>query len=183
MLNNQTNSTIECESAEHIKGMITAQVIESMRKAVFYAVGDTGANDDIVNDAIVRMLSNAEKFDLTKGNIVTWACSIASNLGRNWRKLSAHNGHESEAMTDDSGVAAELVDTLEGDDGRMVTERRSSCARLLAAIETLAPVDQQFLSILSNDFDVAEAGKAVGWSRATAFRRYTAIVAAVSAQF
>jgi RNA polymerase sigma factor (sigma-70 family) len=176
-------TTIEpSEASAHVAGMITAELLKTMRGAVVKAAGVlTGqAIDDVVQDAVVRILTHAETYDWTKGEFVSWACRIAANLARNWRKASANNGHESscggsdEASYDES---SDLVDTLIGSDGRHDVSRASDLSWLAAAMETLAADERMFLNNIADGMGQTEAGATLGWSPATSTRRYRSIVA------
>jgi DNA-directed RNA polymerase specialized sigma24 family protein len=141
--------------------LLTPSVVAMMARAVFRAVGETGANDDIVNDAIVRILSSADQFDASRGAFQSWACQIAANLGRNWRKASANHGHDSEGHADEDGTAAPLVDTLIGTDGHADIARRSEARMLAAAIATLDEDAQTFLAAMADGMGQCEAGAIV----------------------
>lgn len=173
----------------NINEELTADLLKSMERAVVRAIGKTSATADIVSDAIVRILANAETFDSERGNFRSWALRIASNTARNWRKASANNGHVS-AMTDDEGNETSLVESLGtnvadvgsfvGPDGRADMERRSEMAWLADAIATLEGPERTFIEAMLDGMGQTEAGALVGWSPATATRRMRAIVESLS---
>lgn len=181
-----TGHTITVTEAQaHMSDMLNdPAVLDRLGKAVFYAVGDTGANEDIVMDACVKILTYAETYDWTKGDFMGWACSIASNLGRNFRKAFANNGHDSETnIGDENGdVITDLTDTLIGGDGRNDVMRANEAQWLAAAIATLDSDAQAFLGAMADGMGQTEAGALVGWSPATSTRRYRAIVETLAAQ-
>ena len=193
MLNNTNNrkmaswdrgsvaTTIEAsEASVHVAGMITAELLKMMRGAVVKAAGVlTGAAiDDVVQDAVVRILTHAETYDWTRGEFPSWACRIAANLARNWRKASANNGHESTlGSVDEADESSDLVDTLIGSDGRHDVSRASDLSWLAAAMETLAADERMFLNNIADGMGQTEAGATLGWSPATSTRRYRSIVA------
>jgi len=170
----------------NINAALNAKLLKSMSRAVERAIGPTSATDDIVSDAVVRILSAVETFDESRGSFESWALRIASNTARNWRKASANNGHVSEA-SDDEGNTSMLVDTLGtnvaecgsfvGPDGRLDVERRSEMAWLATALDTLDSDARTFVGAMLDGMGQTEAGALVGWSPATATRRMKAIVA------
>lgn len=175
-----SHSTSQAEiTAEVMAQLADPELTKAMRKAVIKAVGQTGATDDIVQDAIVRIIGYAETYDWSRGSFVGWACRIAQNLARNWRKASAHNGHESEEIGQDGERGAMLVDTLVGEDGRNVMARRSEAAMLALALDTLRADERIFVEAIIAGKTQTEAGALLGWSPATATRRMVALVAKV----
>jgi RNA polymerase sigma factor (sigma-70 family) len=170
----------------NINAMITPALLKKLSASVVRAVGDTGATDDIVQDALVRVLSNADTFDADKGAFDSWACRIASNVARNWRKASANRGHDSED-TSDEGETSALVDTLGpdvgrngffvGPDGRADAERTADAQALIRALDRLEDDERRFLMLINDGMGQTEAGKTVGWSPATATRRRKEIAA------
>jgi RNA polymerase sigma factor (sigma-70 family) len=169
----------------NINAALNSKLLKSMSRAVERAIGRTNATDDIVSDAVVRILANVETFDESRGSFESWALRIASNTARNWRKASANNGHMS-SMTDDEGNEASMVDTLGtnvaengsfvGPDGRLDVERRSEMAWLASAVDTLDSDARTFVGAMLDGMGQTEAGALVGWSPATATRRMRAIV-------
>lgn len=174
----------------NVNEMITAKLLSKMAHAVVSAVGDTGATDDIVNDAIVRILSKADMFDSERGSFDSWACRIAGNLARNWRKASANRNHDSEDIGDDDSESSLLVDTLGADparcgsfvgpDGRADVARAADAQLLARALATLADDERDFILAINDGMGQTEAGKMVGWSPATATRRRREIAAKVA---
>lgn len=159
-------------------------ILKAMSRAVFAAAGNTGANDDIVQDAIVSILSQADKFDWTRGNFITWACRIAGNLARNWRKASANRGHESTTTVgkDESAKIVDATDSLVGVDGQADMVRRSEAAMLALALDVLGADEQIFLTAMLDGKTQTEAGKVLGWSPATSTRRMVALTAKIRAK-
>lgn len=175
-----SNPTSQAEiSAEVMALLADPETIKAMRKAVIKAVGETGSTDDIVQDAVVRIIGYAETYDWSRGSFVGWACRIAQNLGRNFRKASANNGHESEEINADGEHGAMLVDTLVGEDGRNVVARRSEAAMLALALDTLRADERIFVEAMISGKTQTEAGALLGWSPATSTRRMRDIVAKV----
>jgi RNA polymerase sigma factor (sigma-70 family) len=168
----------------NINAMVTPALLKKLSASVVRAVGDTGATDDIVQDALVRILSNADAFDAEKGAFDSWACRIASNVARNWRKASANRGHDSED-TSDEGETSALVDTIGpdagrngffvGPDGRADVERTADAQALIRALDRLEDDERAFIMAINDGMSQTDAGKAVGWSPATATRRRKAL--------
>ena len=158
---------------------ITAEILKSMSATVGKILNVSYPSDvaDCVNDAVVRALSSIDTFDLDKGSLSAWCCTIAKNTAINWTKASANRGHDSEASVGDDGDTESLVDTLVAEDGRAEVSRRSDAAWLATAIETLDDDSQMFLYGLADGLGMSEAGALVGWSPATTTRRYKGIVA------
>lgn len=175
-----SNPTSQAEiSAEIMAQLADPELTRAMRNAVIKAVGETGATDDIVQDAIVRIIGYAETYDWSRGSFVGWACRIAQNLARNFRKASANNGHESEGLDKDGEPNGMLVDSLVGEDGRNVMARRSEAAMLALALDTLRADERIFVEAMIAGKTQTEAGAILGWSPATATRRMRDIVAKV----
>jgi RNA polymerase sigma factor (sigma-70 family) len=168
---------------------ITPKLLKSMSRAVERAIGQTSATADIVNDAIVAILTKIDSFDSERGSFESWSLRIASNTARNWRKASSNNGHDSGAV-DDEGTVTDLVDVIGatpatmgsfvGPDGREAIERAHDAAWLASAIETLESDERAFLAAMADGMGQTDAGKSVGWSPATSTRRYRAIVETLS---
>lgn len=168
----------------NINAMMTRDLLKKLSACVVRAVGQTGATDDIVQDAIVRILANAETFDSAKGSFESWSCRIASNVARNWRKASANRGHDSED-TSDEGETSALVDTLctdvaqngafVGPDGRHEAQRTEDAQALIRALDRLEDDERAFIMAINDGIGQTDAGKAIGWSPATATRRRKAI--------
>lgn len=168
--------------------MITTDLLKTMARSVERAIGRTSATQDIVQDAIVRMLANAESFDAERGSVQSWACRIASNTARNWRKASANNGHDSRAKTgkeSETGEreSADLIATMVGADGRQDAERAADAEALSEALATLADDERVFVRAINQGMGQTEAGALVGWSPATSTRRRKAIAAKLAPMF
>ena len=157
-----------------------ATVRKAMARAVIRAAGDSGATEDIVQDALVKCIRYAGTFDWSKGTVISWACRIAANEARNWRKASANNGHESEITVHDERV--QLVDTLTGSDGRHDTARDSEYRALAVAMGELDSDAQTFLEAMAGGMGQCDAGRLLGWSPATTTRRWQAIAAAIASK-
>jgi len=156
---------------------MTNEILLAMRATVGREIGTTHTSDvaDCVQDACVRVLSNLETFDADKGAFKTWCCTIAKNVARNWRKASANRGHDSVGRTDEDGEAAPLVDTLMGEDGRLVAMRSIEAEWLGEALATLTDDERTFIRAINQGMGQTDAGALVGWSPATATRRRKAI--------
>jgi len=164
------------DARAQVRAAITAQVIGMMRTAVVRAIGATSDTDDIVNDAVCRMMHHADSFDWTKGEIHNWGCKIASNLARNWRKMSANNGHQS-TEDDEEGETRDLCDLMVGADGRAEVLRVADAEALRAAIDSLSLDERRFIEDIESGMNQTAAGALRGWSPATAHRRMKAIAA------
>ena len=123
---------------------------------------------------MVRILANADTFDPDKGAFDSWACRIASNVARNWRRSHANHGHDSEEVHDDERTP--LVDMLVGTDGVAEVMRRDDERAVERALASLDETERKFLDMVREGATLREAGIAVGWSPATATRRYRALV-------
>jgi len=188
MLNIKTighNGFASTDAGDEIRQDVMSQIgdpelFKTMARAVVRAVGETGATNDIVQDALVSMIEHAESFDWSKGSIVSWACRIAANVARNWRKASANRGHDSETCLGDDSEQVALVDTLIGTDGAADMVRRFERQALAAAMLTLDSDSQTFLDAMAGGMGQCDAGALLGWSPATTTRRYKAITAALA---
>jgi len=152
---------------------ITNEIYRAMSGTVGKIIGMSHASDvpDCVQEACVRALSAIGSFDADKGTFKTWCCTIAMNVARNWRKLSANRAHDSEGHADESGDAPALVDTLMGSDGRNEVIRSEEAKRLAVALDTLTGDDRAFVDALMDGMGQTEAGAILGWSPATATNR------------
>jgi RNA polymerase sigma factor (sigma-70 family) len=176
----------------NINAMITPVLLKKLSVSVVRAIGDGGATDDIVQDALVRILSNADSFDADKGAFDSWACRIASNVARNWRKASANRSHDSEESSDEGETSA-LVDTLctdvaqngafVGPDGRADVARTADAQALIRALDRLEDDERAFILAINDGMSQTDAGKAVGWSPATATRRRKALAERMAKYF
>lgn len=155
----------------------TKELLNKMAGAVVRAAGDTGATLDIVQSAAAKAVAAIESFDASKASFKTWCCTIAANEARNWRKLSAHSGHDSETRTDEDGAAASLTDAMPGEDGRETVERNSLSRALHAAILTLEADEQTFIRAMLDGVGLCDAGAMLGWSKGWASKRHVAIMA------
>jgi RNA polymerase sigma factor (sigma-70 family) len=161
---------------------ITAEILKSMRGAIGKILGLSHPNeiDDCMQDSIVRILSAVDSFDSERGNFKTWCSTLDSNTAKNWRKASINNGHESTTIVGDDADESEAestLDSLVGEDGVAEVSRRSDMAWLATAIETLDDDARMFVTGITEGLGLSEAGALVGWSPATATRRYRTIVA------
>lgn len=158
---------------------ITSEILKSMRGAIGKALATSHPADidDCVNDAVVRVLSALDTFDTERGNFKSWCSMIASNTAKNWRKASINNGHESTTIVGDDEETESTIDSLIGADGVAEVSRRSDAAWLATAIDFLDDDARTFVSGISEGMGLSEAGALVGWSPATATRRYRTICA------
>lgn len=138
--------------------------------------------EDVIHDvtytAIESVLSNVETFDAARGTFKGWCCAIAKNAAFAFIKRKANSNHDSVTGEDDES----LVETLAGEDGAAVVERRDDMAKLTAAIATLSAEDQEFIGHIVAGKAQGEAGEAMGWNAVKASRRYHAIVEALAAK-
>jgi len=168
----------------NINAMLTGSVLKAMERAVVRAVGKSMWTMDIVQDAAERVVLHAAEFDESKGSFESWAMKIASNHARNVRRLHANRNHESSRKTTDksnnTSKREDYADILVGSDGRATTERALDARWLADAVATLADDDRKFIEALADGMNMGEAAAVVGWSNATATRRYRLIVEQLS---
>jgi RNA polymerase sigma factor (sigma-70 family) len=155
-------------------------LFKTMARTVERTIGETSATSDVVQDALVSMMEHAESFDWSKGSIVSWACRIAANAARNWRKAHANRNHDSETNLGDDDSEVALVDTLVGVDGAADMVRYFERKALADAMLALDADSQTFLDAMAGGMGQCEAGALLGWSPATTTRRYRSITAALA---
>jgi len=152
---------------------INAEILKSMTGTVAKIIGFSHDSDvaDCAQEACLRAVEKVASFDETKGNYKNWCCTIAANVARNWRKASANRGHDSEGHADDNGECDQLVDTLQGADGRAEVARIENTQWLEQAMATLSYDDRIFIRLINDDMTQVEAGAQVGWSESVASRK------------
>jgi DNA-directed RNA polymerase specialized sigma24 family protein len=154
----------------------TQEILKAMAGTVIKAIGFGPNVDDVVSDAVIRVL--AGKFDESRGSFRGYCCMVAASTAKNFRtwKSLAPNDARSEGHDDDSGVATQLIDDLVGIDGRDVVSASSDSRRLATAIETLEGDEKIFINALLSDIPATEAVKLTSWkSQADATRKMTSI--------
>jgi len=163
--------------------MLTSTVLKAMAGTVGKIIGATRPHDvaDVVNDAVVKVLANIDTFNADKGAFGAWACRIAANTAINMCKLARNRGHDSEGYADEDGDAPQLVDTLEGADGRHEATRTEEAQWLVMALAELADDERTFIMAINDGMGQTEAGALVGWSPATATMRRRKIAAKMKA--
>jgi DNA-directed RNA polymerase specialized sigma24 family protein len=156
----------------------TQEILKSMTGTVIKTIGFGPNVDDVVSDAVIRVL--AGQFDESRGSFKSYCCMVAASTAKNfstWKSL-APNDARSEGHDDDNdnGVATQLIDDLVGIDGRDVVRASSDSQRLAAAIETLEGDEKIFINALLSDVPATEAVKLTTWkSQADATRKMTSI--------
>lgn len=163
--------------------MMTAEILSTIRATVARAIGHSqpGSVDDVVGAAVLKVLEGLSTFDPAKGEFKGWACRIARNEAINHVKRACNHGHDSETSADEDGNSETLVDSLVGDDGRMMALRTEQAEWLAMALATLSDDERTFIRAINQDMTQTEAGALVGWSPATATRRRKEIAAKMRA--
>lgn len=163
--------------------LLTSEVLSTMRGTVARAIGRSmpSAVDDVVGNAVLKVLEAIETFDAAKGEFKGWACRIARNEAINHVTRACNRGHDSETSADEDGHASALVDTLVGEDGHAMALRIEQAEWLAMALATLSDDERTFIRAINQETTQTEAGALVGWSPATATRRRKAIAAKLAA--
>lgn len=168
MMNNTNTATV-----------LTATHLKLMATAIARAVGKRSDMDDILQDACVRVLSQLEAFDPSKGSLNTFVAKVAGNVARGHAKYEGYRVHEVMAKTrDDEGKREDVmaVNLLMGDDGRSEVVRAIDARAVADAIASLESEDDRtFVRMLLRGVPQTEAGKKLGWSAATATRKRKAL--------
>lgn len=149
---------------------ITASDLATARRVVRAAGIPEHAADDLVQDAVVAVLS-AGGFDPAKGSMSNYLAKTARNLAFNHKKRACNrmshtvvNGTDFD-REDGAPLGAGLI--LEGPDGREVLARREE----ISALEALEADERAFVEALALGHTATEAAAAVGWSNAKASRK------------
>jgi len=159
--------------------IISTEILKAMQGTVGKIIGLSHGSDvaDCVQSAATRAVAAFATFDATKGSLKTWLCTIAANEAKNWRKACANKGHDSEGFADDNGDCDQLVDTLQGSDGRIARDSHNNMQRIQAALATLPTDDREFIRLIYDGMTQVEAGARVGWSEVMASRKRKEIAA------
>ena len=163
---------------------ITAEILGSMKGSIIKAVGPRADMDDLVNDAVVRVLSQMEAFDATRGSFANFCCKIAGNNARNHMKAEGYRSHDVVTASDEDGEGGGemIVDSLPGSDGRVETMRAFEAAELAEAISEIEDdTDRAFVRALIRGESIGDAGKPFGWNAVKATRKRAALLAELKA--
>jgi DNA-directed RNA polymerase specialized sigma24 family protein len=163
---------------------ITTEILGSMTGSIIKAVGKNADLHDLVNDAVVRVLSQIESFDATRGSFSNFCCKIASNTARNHMKAESYRGHDVVTASDEDGEGGGemIVDSLPGSDGRVEVTRSLEAQDLALAISEIEDeTDRAFVRALIRGESIGDAGKAAGWNAVKATRKRAALLAELRA--
>ena len=174
------NDSAATVAADVMAQLADPSVRKAMERAIVRAVGERGDVSDIASDAMVKCIEAASTYDWTKGEIVSWACRIASNTARNEARRSCNNGHFSVVGDEESGEE-NATDLLVAEDGRDVIERRSAMRALAVAMGALDADTQLVLNALAGGASQREAGMLVGWTPVQTTRKLRRVFATLSA--
>lgn len=160
----------------------TKEVLKSMTGTVIKTIGYGPNVDDVVSDAVIRVLNGGfddsrASYD-SRGLFKAYCCMVAASTAKNftsWKSLAVNNG-TSEGH-DDDGSTSQLFDTMVGIDGRDVVSASSDSQRLAAAIATLEDMDEKiFINAILSDVSAVDAVKLTSWkSSAEATRKMASI--------
>lgn len=163
---------------------ITAEILGSMTGSIIKAVGKNADLADLVNDAVVRVLSQMEAFDASRGSFSNFCCKIAGNTARNHVKAEGYRSHDVVTASDEDGEGGGemIVDSLPGSDGRVEVTRSMEAADLALAISEIEDdTDRAFVRALIRGESIGDAGKPFGWNAVKATRKRAALLAALKA--
>ena len=163
----------------HTNAMFTSEVLGFMHAAIVKAVGPRGDHDDVMGDAMVRVLERVDHFDPARGSFATFCAKVAGNVARNSAEYEGRRVHEVVAPGDDEGNGGgTIVDGLPGADGRAEVARSMGAQELAEAISEIDdPDDRAFFRALIRGVPIGEAGKALGWHAVKATRKRAALLA------
>lgn len=122
--------------ADEFRHQIVA-LLPRLRRFAYALTGDGDRGDDLVQDTCVRALSKLDQWQAGT-RLDSWLYRIAQNLWFDRIRAGKVRGDQ---------VDIDSVDNLPGDDGRSITEGRSTLNVVSRAIEQLPP-DQKILVVL-----------------------------------
>lgn len=122
--------------ADELRHQIVA-LLPRLRRFAYALTGDRDRGDDLVQDTCVRALSKQEQWQAGT-RLDSWLYRIAQNLWFDRIRAGKVRGDQ---------VGIDAVDNLPGEDGRSITEGRSTLNVVSKAIEQLPP-DQKILVVL-----------------------------------
>lgn len=122
--------------ADELRHQIVA-LLPRLRRFAYALTGDGDRGDDLVQDTCVRALSKQEQWQAGT-RLDSWLYRIAQNLWFDRIRAGKVRGDQ---------VGIDSVDNLPGEDGRSITEGRSTLNVVSKAIEQLPP-DQKILIVL-----------------------------------
>lgn len=122
--------------SDDIRHQIVA-LLPRLRRFAYALTGDSDRGDDLVQDTCVRALSKQEQWQVGT-RLDSWLYRIAQNLWLDHIRAGKVRG---------DNVDIDVVENLPGEDGRSITEGRSTLAVVSKAIDRLPP-DQKVLIAL-----------------------------------
>jgi RNA polymerase sigma-70 factor, ECF subfamily len=122
--------------SDDIRHQIVA-LLPRLRRFAYALTGDSDRGDDLVQDTCVRALSKQEQWQVGT-RLDSWLYRIAQNLWFDRIRAGKVRG---------DNVDIDSVENLPGDDGRSITESRSTLNVVAGAIDRLLP-DQRILIVL-----------------------------------
>jgi len=159
---------------------LTASILKSMAASIVGAVGPSADMDDLINDAVVRVLSQIDTFDASRGSFASFACKIAGNTARNHMKAEGYRSHDVVTASDEEGEGGGemIIESLPGADGRADVLRSMEAADLALAISEIEDdTDRAFVRALIRGESIGDAGKTAGWNAVKATRKRAALLA------
>lgn len=159
---------------------ITTEILGSMTGSIIRAIGKTDDLADVVNDAVVRVLSQIDSFDSERGSWSNFCCKIAGNTARNHMKAEGYRSHDVVTASDEEGEGGGemIIESLPGADGRADVLRSMEAADLALAISEIEDdTDRAFVRALIRGESIGDAGKAAGWNAVKATRKRAALLA------
>jgi RNA polymerase sigma factor (sigma-70 family) len=124
--------------------------------------GRDGDPDDIAQDALLKAITNLDRFDPRRGSMEGWLWRIVANTAKDATRRARFRALLTERLGRSEPAVVDLQD---------VAVARLSAGELLDAVARLSPRDRQLLGLrFVADLDTASVGAIVGLSAESARR-------------